>query len=286
MENKLNCQTTSNDIKRGNVETHTIYRFEDLSFGKLCSVNRDIRKPQVKKILRGLESGTWHRLGIIFVDPKTREIVDGNHRFLALSMYFEKYGSFNGHKVDVVYYERPKNETLADAILFFNADRQAMTSKDYTKISEHNGNQAIPLIRKFGLSHKLTAKFNKKGEAKGYSERYTYAFIYGKNVTKEVKNGTIEVDEEQLAQAEMLYKEVENMIDACSLKISAWFEPFIQAWYEVRVNDRLFQNQFKKIDFRDFCEQVVEDSKDWSMDKTTKSDWTRRFNTSLSYAIE
>ena len=286
MENKLDCQTTSNDIKRGNVEFHKIYSFDDLSFGKLCSVNRDIRPAHVKKILRGLESGTWHRLGNIMVDKATKEIVDGNHRYKALSAYYDKYGSFNGHKIYVEYYDRPQTETLADAIKFFNDDRKAMTSKDYTHVSECNGNQAIPLIREFGMSHKLTAKYNNKGKTNGYSERYTYAFIYGKNVTKDVKDGSIEIDEAQLKQAEMLYKEVENMIDACSLKISAWFEPFIQAWYEVRVNDRLFQNQFKKIDFKDFCEQVVEDSKDWSMDKTTKSDWTRRFNTSLSYAIE
>ena len=286
MDNKLNCQTTSNDIKRGNVETHKIYSFDDLSFGKLCSVNREIRPAHVRKILRGLEAGTWHRLGNIMVDKETREIVDGNHRYKALSAYFDKYGSFNDHKIYVEYYDRPENETLADAIKFFNDDRKAMTSKDFTHVSECNGNQAIPLIREFGTSHNLTKKVDKNEKVIGYSERYTYAFIYGKNVTKEVKKGTIEIDDSQLAQAEMLYKEVEQMINACNLKISYWLEPFVEAWYEVRINDRLFQNQFKKVNFKDFCEQIVEDSKDWSLDKTVKSDWTRRFNASLSYVIE
>lgn len=292
---KFNRQTTSNDVNRGKeVESHRIYRYEDLSFGKLCSVNRDIKQPHVRKILRGLENGTWHRLGIIYVDKETREIVDGNHRYLALSKYIDKYGSFKGHKIDIVYYDRPATETLADAVKFFNDDRKALMTKDYAKIAEHNGNQAVIKIRNFGLTHELTAKRDKEGniikdESNNiidYSERYAYSFIYGKNVTKEVRDGSIKITDEQLAQAEMLYKEVEQMLKGCELNIKAWLEPFVQGWYELRINNRLFQNQFNKIDFTDFCDQIAEDYKEWSMDKTKKSDWIKRFSESLSYVIE
>lgn len=269
----------------GEVETHKLYRFKDLSFGKLCSVNRDIREAHVRKILRGLESGTWHRLGVIFVDPETREIVDGNHRYIALERYLEKYGSFDGHEIDVIYYERPEGESLADAVKFYNSDRQAMSSKDYAKVSENNGNQAIPLIREFGQTHTLTQKINKKGEVTGFSERYAYSFIYGKNVSKEVKAGTIEIDKTQLKHADVLHKEVDQMINACDLKVSYWLEPFVQAWFEVRKN-RLFLNQFKKVTFDEYCDYVVEASHGWSLDKTTKSDWTRRFQDALTDAIE
>lgn len=286
MNENLNCQTTSNDIKRGYVESHRIYRFDDLSFGKLCSVNREIKAPHVRKILRGLENGTWHRLGIIYVDKETREIVDGNHRYKALSAYFDKYGSLHGHKIDIVYYDRPENETLADAVKFFNDDRKALMTKDYAKIAEHNGNQAVTIIREFGTTHKLTQKLDKNNKVSGYSERYVYAFIYGKNVTKEVRNGSVKVTEEQLKQAEMLYKEVEQMLEGCNLKIASWFEQFVQGWYEARINNRLFQQQFNKVNFNDFCEQISEDSKDWSMDKTTRRDWEQRFSESLSYVTE
>lgn len=275
--------------KTNGVLPHIIYRFNDLSFGVECSMNREINNSQVRKIFKGIENGTWNRLGIIMVDLETREIVDGNHRYEALRRYYEKYGSFNGNLIDVVFYQRNQNESLSDAVKFFNNDRKAWTSHDYFVLAEKKGNDAINQIREFGMGHRLMAKTktNKNDElvVVGFNERYVYSLLYGRNMADKVKDNTISCNDTILSNGDKLYNEIEKLVSDANLTIGSWFEQFIQAWHYVRTNLIDFQDEnFTKIDFNEFSKEFSssKNQNPLSTDKTKKHDWVTRFTNTLA----
>lgn len=283
MENTIQ-KTDAIEVSKeaGKKMLHTVYTSKNLGFAKICSCNRDIRKKQVDQIFRGLDSEqTWHLLQDIFVDIETGEIVDGNHRFKALQMYAEKHGGLNGHVVYYQYYHRNEGQSLASAVKQFNDGRAALMTKDYSRLSELDGNTAITRINEFGRTHSLLYTVNKKGH-KVVKDRYNYAVIFGKNVTKEMKNGTITVTEHQLEGAAQLYREIEAMVNACDMPTNSWFEHFCAAWHHVRTSDPLFALAFDKIGFQRYVDELERQSVNWGFQSIGKNVWIQRFQTVAS----
>jgi hypothetical protein len=262
------------------MELNKIYFFSDLSFGTICEVNRSINRQHVAEIFNGLERNEWYKLGEIRVDEETKQIIDGNHRYLALQMYVDKYGSFRGNKVNVIYYTRPEGTSLAAAIRIFNEGRKALTTADYFKLSSYDGNGTMAVIDDFAKKHDKFHKSSKKGIKIYY--RYVLALLYGKNVQNQLIKSSIDITPEIIQQGEILYNEIDQIMNAINNpKTGTWFEEMIKAWYYCRIKDELFMHIFPKADFKAFCKSVALEWNNTNM--TCKEDFINFFNHIITY---
>jgi len=281
----------TNKIPSGRV-LHKLYHFSDLSFGKLCSVNRKITGSHVNDIFRSLDlDDTWDELGVIIVDLDTNEIVDGNHRLKALEKYIEKHGKLK-EPIDVMYYKRKPGETLAEAIMKHNRGRKPLTSSDYTDLTEKRGNTAITTIKDFGKTHDLTKKLNSKGKevGSGWNETITYGIIYGKGMKTEIMNNTISISKQEIIDSEVRHEQLKNIITALGLTINKAPTPLLRSivysWFDLTVKNELFKTNFSKITIDEFCDQVKVEPKSESIaEMLDKNTWTNFFNSVLNNCV-
>lgn len=259
----------------------------DLSFAKGCPQNRNIRPSQVKKILAGLERGEWWKLFYFVVDMETDELIDGHHRLKACEEYIKRHGKLD-QPVKYYYLQRPDGVSMPEMIKIFNENRLNISSKDSLRLVEYMGNTAIPKIREFGESHKLTQKKNKKGEVTGYNETITYRLLYGKDMKTEVTNNTISINDQIILDGDRRCNEAEKIISALGLSvcITPLFRPILSSWYDLTVNNDLFKNNFSKTTIENFCNQLTIDSKDWSIGEMLDKDtWNNQFSSVLNSVL-
>lgn len=272
-------------------QVNKIYTFDNLSFGKVCSTNRTISKAHVNAIFNGLEAGQWHRLQELYVDIDTDEIVDGNHRFLALTKYLQKHGSLQGHTVNVIYYKRQEGQTLSDAIKEFNSGRKALTGADFIQLAKYDHNQAIEAMETFGLTHKLCVKkYKKDKEGNQIPVKYHFTvvehFIGGRGLIDNVINGTLSVTQEQLAFAHTLHEECVKMLEATGItfRYTGSLRSLVIAWRTLRL-DPLFSSIYNKHSIDEFTAQLVTDMTEAvrvTIPDYRSVDWTRLFSSVMS----
>lgn len=272
-------------------KTHFPYIANDLSFAKVCSVNRSISPSHVNDILKGLDTDYgWRRIDreTIKVDMDTDEIVDGNHRYLALEKYMKEHGKFK-IPIHYEYIKREPGESLASTIRSYNSGNKPLTGKDYVRLAENDGNNSVTLVREFGESHTLTQKLNKKGnKVIGYSERITEYIIFGRNVSKEIKNNTLTVTEAEIrGGGEKRHEEISNlkMVIERSLGITLNTQQLASlslSWYDLTINDSFFKDKLSKVVMKDFYNQVGIDSLNWSVEEIKDKDsWSNKLRTVL-----
>lgn len=211
------------------------------------------------------------------VDINTMAITDMQHRV---------YGWLKAYEINpdipplrVRFEDYPKDKMI-DIIQKINCGAKPWGIHDFENYLETIGDISIINTKEFGESHRLLAKFNKKGEVVGYYPRYVYAILLGKNATKDVKNGTFEVTSHDLQFGEKIYKEIERMIDETGLVIGNWFEAFIFAWYDIRSSDFGYNDILDRMGMEKFYANIA---KCWEgMQVTTKKGiWERRMRDAI-----
>lgn len=263
-----------------NVDYHHIYSFNrNPNFG-FFKANRDLKTKHVREIRLAIEDGKYKAKYIapIRVDIGTLKVVDGQHRNKA---FIEAWERGSKEYMNVIFEDLPEDEKeKLDVVKDINSTTDNWGIEAYQHRLKEEGNQHMLNIESFGKSHPLCQKLNKKGEVVGYYPRYVYAILFGKNITKDIKEGAISISKEQQEFAEKIYKELEMLIDALGYDINSWFESFAHAWYNIRLNDKANSSLVDEIGIDVICKHIFKFFSGWHP-VTRKTEWENRFRAAI-----
>lgn len=209
-------------------------------------------------------------IACIEVDINTMGIADGQHRFEA---YKKAWDSGYTGTMEVRFLDIP-SEVYNDIVRDKNIHSKNWTIKDYKRAAMLNGNPAMVKINEFCMSHDLLHGKIKKDGTAPIKDRYAMAFLKGANVTNEIKNGTLKITKDDIEYAEEIYIEIVRLLEELQFKsTAAWFESFVQAWYDIRRDSRLLK-RFESVGMDNYYNEVH------TMDRattTSKYEWKERF---------
>lgn len=263
-----------------NVDYKRIYDFNinpNLGFFK---ANRDLIKSHIRDIFKTITESKYGAKYIapIRVDFSTMKIIDGQHRYEAFKMAWAKGST---EVMEVRFEDLPLEEKQKlDVVVEINSSTSSWSCMAYQKRLREEGNEDILNIEEFGKTHKLCQKINKKGKVTGIYPRYVYAIVLGKNVTKEVKQGSLKVTNKDIEFGEQMHRELEMLVNALGYEINTWFESFAHAWYNIRKNDRANSNLIDELGMKPICENIKDYFQGWNL-ITRKTEWENRFRTAI-----
>ena len=146
-----------------NVDYNRIYDFNinpNLGFFK---ANRDLIKGHIREIEKSITEGEYGAKFIapIRVDFSTMKIIDGQHRYEAFKRVWDKGST---EVMRVMFEDLPLDEkNKLDVVVDINSSTSNWSNMAYQKRLREEGNKHILNIEKFGKTHKLCQKINKKG---------------------------------------------------------------------------------------------------------------------------
>ena len=263
-----------------NVDYNRIYCFRnDPKFG-FFKANRDFSKKHIKDIDKAIENGTYKAKYIapIRVDINTLKVIDGQHRYEA----FKKAWKNGSDEIMRVYFEDlPEDEKeKLDVVVNINSNTINWSINAYQKRLREEGNKYILNIEEFGKTHALCQKVNRKGEVTGFYPRYVYAIVMGRNISNDIKNGTISITDSDIEFGEKMHSELDKLVDALDYEINSWFESFAFAWYNIRKNDKANSALVDELGMDVICQNIKSYFEGWQV-VTRKTDWENRFRTAI-----
>lgn len=264
------------------VDYTRIYFYNDSRLSekfRLIKGNREPNKSHINEIKRSIMNEPYNSLYIapIRVDINTFNVLDGQHRLLS---FRKAWADGCDEPLKVIFEDAPihQNETL-DVIVAINTTQKNWGIKAYEHRLREIGDDAVKKMDEFGKSHYL--QFTKSGEPKP-NPRYTYALLFGKNVTKEIKDGTISLTEEDILFGDKIHKEVSQMKDVLLYEVNgvSWLESFTCAWWSIRKNDFIYNEILEKIGVDNFIKTLPEFFDGYQY-ATRKTEWETRFRTAI-----
>lgn len=222
-------------ITEENVNYNNIYEYENLSFGVPSAENRALNTSHINSICKNMDENL---LGYFIVDIETSQILDGNHRWYAIKQYMDK-GNTLSKKIQVIYQKRMEGETISDAIRRLNNGRKNWSTQDFIMSKSNEGDkyakELIAFCNARDMLHKK--KINKKTGVitKEPIMRYGGWFIKGCNCSPMFKKGNYSHTPTELKNGAVLYNEIIQIMNSANItKTGTWFGEFIQAWKQVR----------------------------------------------------
>lgn len=259
-------------INKENVDYKKIYDLTEQDCTDLGIVLNGVRlcdERHIKEIANPIINSAPF-IPCIEVDINTMGIVDGQHRFEA---YKRAWSSGFTGTIEVRFLDIPQ-EIYSDVVRDKNIHSKNWTIKDYKRAALLNGNPAMTRINEFCMSHDLLHGKVKKDGTAPIKDRYAMAFLKGANVTNEIKNCTLKITNDDIEYAEQIYTEVENLLRELQFKsTAAWFESFVQAWYDVRRDNRLVK-RFESVGLENYYAEVHNMERATT---TSKYEWIERF---------
>ena len=260
------------NITKENVDYKRIYDLTKVDCDKLGIKLNGVRLTDERHIKEIAEPiiNSQPFISCIEVDINTMGVADGQHRFEAYKKAWE-----HGYKgtMEVRFLDIPSH-CYNDVVRDKNIHSKNWTIKDYKRAAMLNGNPAMLKINEFCMSHDLLHGKIKKDGTAPIKDRYAMAFLKGANVTNEIKNGTLKISNDDIEYAEDIYKEVVILLNELQFKsTAAWFESFVQAWYDIRRDARLMK-RFENVGMEYFYNEVH------CMERATTSskyEWKERF---------
>ena len=263
-----------------NVDYNRIYCFRnDPHFG-FFKANRDLSKKHIKDIDKAIENGPYKAKYIapVRVDINTLNVIDGQHRYEAFKKAW-KNGSDEIMKV--IFEDLPEDEKeKLDVVVDINSSTSNWSINAYQKRLREEGNQYILNIEEFGKTHALCQKVNSKGEVTGFYPRYVYAIVMGRNISNDIKNGTISITDSDIEFGEKMHSELDKLVDALDYEINSWFESFAFAWYNIRKNDKANSALVDELGMDVICQNIKSYFEGWQV-VTRRTDWENRFRTAI-----
>lgn len=263
-----------------NVDYDRIYHFNiDPNFA-FFKANRDLSKKHIKDIEKSIIDGKFKAKYIapIRVDINTLKVIDGQHRYEAFK---KSWNNGSTEEMRVMFEDLPSDEKLKlDVVVDINSSTTNWSNLAYQKRLREEGNKHILNIEEFGKIHALCQKVNKKGEVIGFYPRYVYAIVKGRNITNEVKDGTVNVTDKDIEFGEQMHYELDMLVDALGYEINTWFESFAYAWYNIRKNDKANSSLIDELSIKVICENIKDYFEGWQL-VTRKTEWENRFRTAI-----
>ena len=188
---------------------------EVLSFGK-AQRNRKVNENHVNEFYNvikagksriELEDGTYLVLGIIpvVVNPRTGNILEGQHRVEAFKKAYEKGDIDNNARLLVGFWEIETEAKENTITIDLNTKTKNWSMDDYITSYAQYLPSYTGLVE-FCQTHSLCHVTTNKGERN--KPRYAAAIITGKGCQSALKAGTFSFTEEQLKAADTIHKEL------------------------------------------------------------------------------
>ncbi len=225
------------NIDYNRIYTYTLKDLPDIDKNfKTLDGNRQISKPHVNEIAQTIEKAKYGAKYIapVRVDINTYNIIDGQHRVEAFRKSWTKVPDA---QLKVIYEDYPYGDDHTEVLSIIadiNSTNKNWSISNYIKKIEAQQNDAALKIKDFAETHWLTQKRNCKDKIVGYYPRYAYAILFGKNMSKEIKNGNIQCDYYTINRGCKLHSELQELILKLGYSMNSWFESFAQAWYDLR----------------------------------------------------
>ena len=202
-----------------------------LSQFKFLTGNRHIDNAHVKKLKT--EFLVTKHIAPCIVNMQTLNILDGQHRITAYKELLEE-GKCDGINLYMVYYNLSLEDEL-NIIKPYNCVVRKWTLKDFVDSSIDTENPVSIALQKMASEHPLLHTVTKKGKVTP-KLRYAMACIYGRNITKDIKNGTIGITDDMITSAQVIVDETYQIFQALHQPSNNWVEYMIQAWHAIRNN--------------------------------------------------
>ena len=273
-------EKTNIAVTKENVNYDLIYQFNNDPNFAFFKANRELSKIHVKEIENTIMEGKYKAKYIapIRIDINTFKVIDGQHRYTA---FRNAWGKGSKEMVRVIFEDFPEEEReKLDVIVEINSTTSNWGVKAYQNRLKEEGNKHILNVEEFGKTHALCQKINKKGEIVGYYPRYVYAIVMGRNLTKEVKNGSIKVTDKDIEFGEKIHYELSEIIKSLGYTINTWLESFAFAWYNIRKNDKANSTLIDELGIDVIKNNIKERFNGWQV-TTSKVEWENRFRSAI-----
>lgn len=243
---------------------------------------RLINDKHVNEIYASIMSGATY-IPPVEININTMGIIDGQHRFMAYKKAWDNgyEGTMEARFLDIPVDDEPM------VIQEKNTHSKNWTITDFRRASSRNGNSAVIALEEFAKKHSLChgkLKYTDRTKEEidwdktAIKERYAMAFLKGTNVSKELKENKLKISKDDIEYAESIYPEVERlMAEAQFNKTAAWFESFVQAWFDFR-RDIRYVKRMNNVGLENYYKYVN------TMDRfttTSKDEWDERFKNIL-----
>lgn len=233
----------TNNKNKENMEINKLYFFnqEDSKIFNFLNGNREVNQQHVKKLCKDLVNGDSVFFPPIIVDINTMCIADGQHRLTAYQMLWDKNKLTDNIKV--IFFDYPKD--VLPKVIKMNNQQKKWNTSDFAKSNIQTGDESMKLLYDFCYSCKLL--FDERKKEPKY--RYATALIFGKNLTKAIKEKTLSITKEDIDRGLQFYNECEEILKMINAdKVGGWLEHFFGAWFDVRT-DKMYEETFNKIKF-------------------------------------
>ncbi len=271
-----------------------IVTIDNVNFGKIYKINKNnfstypdflmkgirvIDRKHLSEIITSIEDSIDNGISLymspIEVNVRNMGIIDGQHRWMAAKTIWERGKDFN---LEVIFREIPL-EIESEIVKAKNTTQKSWSIKDYKNALEELENPDIIKLNNFCKEFpRLHGRINKKTGKCPIKDRYAMAFLKGENQTKNIKNGTFYLNDEEIEWGRKLYEEVDKMMHILDFNHTAgWFESFIQAWYRFRIDYRNVK-KIEKIGIDKYIESIGSINRE---QVTSRDEWLDRFKAHL-----
>lgn len=253
-------------------------KFEILSYAEVVSFGKAQRNRQVKEnhvndfcnvIKDGksrieLEDGTYLVMGMlpVIVNPKSNNILDGQHRIEAFKKAHEKGLIDDNARLLVGYWEVEPGEDENRLTIDLNTKTKNWSVDDYIN-SYAQGLPSYAKLIEFCKTHTLCHVTSNKGERN--KPRYAAAIITGKGCQSALKSGTFTFTDEQLKEADTIHKELLEIRKKLNMPLTGDEIEYMASEWHVQRNF-ISAADIKTLTYipTDVREKKVYNKKDWA----------------------
>lgn len=282
--------TVNEVVTKENVDFNKVYLYTNLDKFTRHPRNRRLDFNHCKYFKKSMLTGTAddNLIGEMKIDINTNQIYDGQHRIQA---YKDAVKEGYNKPLRVMFINAP--EDVNEQITLINELNNGKHWNINDHINSHKGGDNDLLkLEAFCLSHELLYREIKKGKDKGKKTpfmRRGAAVITGKKsyYRTALRDGTFKASKEDWEDAENIYSEVVNILNATKLSKQAdipALEGIILAWFAVH-NDKRMAKKIESLPngLNDVYEYMTPSNMD--VRHTTSADiWEDRFRTAVENA--
>lgn len=243
------------NITKNNVDYSRVYKLtRDDVDGLFHNGIRNLYDKHVREIEQDILSGKAKFMAPVEININTGGVIDGNHRFKAALNAWEKGSDF---KLEAIFRDISQEEET-DIIIKKNTSQKSWTKTDFKHKLLIEGNKSAKRLNDFCLQHEMLHGKKKKDGTCPTKDRYAMALLRGQNITDEIISGAIEISDDDVEFGDQLYKEAEILYRILGFQATgAWFEFFLQGWYEFRSSNK-YSKRVDKFGLERYYEAIVD----------------------------